>query len=608
MHLQDQQEYVQVLEQEISSLRAVSAQGEDIVHSMRSSSRQDPLAHRQAVASQDLNAVKADLNKVNSDLNDVLQGLADVCTDLASLLQDRPQQWLLSAADLTTYQNQDEEARHVFSRAMSLLNAAGVVRHLNPAASTPTAADPRYNPNGVSGKPAFQSALTTPQPQKAAAQQRQHQVQGLPLLTPRGRGKTKRAEALLDADIKRHADQEARNAALLRELMRQRLAFKLGFDNLVKAEVIEAGVKAQLAAAHDVRSKSGGFARYRNMGPEAVGQLQHEVSQLEEQRQLLFNENLPSLTELMARLNDTYIVAGDYDRQLRKMAVAAERKQAVLSSLLDTTSRHLLLLMLGSQEQQRLEVLQKELQETRKYLDNHVDAINTRTNSCVSAWNTLQQSQHRSNLQPDDSYLMALMSAAEGTLSFDDSSADTGLTDGSTALQGSGVAPATPVGAAAGAAQGTPRSAKTPGYVPVKHLTDQLRALSINLQQSTSHITQLITELPKQLDEQTSINQQLYELAYPAGQSSAPFVSNPSLLGALHGSIGGGSSIRGLGSTIGSSAAPSVRSMSVRSTSSGATSNSALGQHPLPLLRVPEVAEAQVGNQSRTAVDQSHVT
>lgn len=40
---------------------------------------------------------------------------------------------------------------------------------------------------------------------------------------------------------RRHADQEARNAALLRELMRQRLAFKMVFDNLVKAEVAEAG-------------------------------------------------------------------------------------------------------------------------------------------------------------------------------------------------------------------------------------------------------------------------------------------------------------------------------------------------------------------------------
>lgn len=71
---------------------------------------------------------------------------------------------------------------------------------------------------------------------------------------------------------------------------------------------------------------------------------------------------------------------GDYDRQLRKMAVAADRKQAVLSSLLDTTSRHLLLLMIGSQELQRLQALQKELQETENHLNNHVDAIDARVN------------------------------------------------------------------------------------------------------------------------------------------------------------------------------------------------------------------------------------
>lgn len=45
--LQDQQEYVQILEQEISSLRALSAQGESIVRNMRSSSRQESLARRQ---------------------------------------------------------------------------------------------------------------------------------------------------------------------------------------------------------------------------------------------------------------------------------------------------------------------------------------------------------------------------------------------------------------------------------------------------------------------------------------------------------------------------------------------------------------------------------
>lgn len=130
--------------------------------------------------------------------------------------------------------------------------------------------------------------------------------------------------------------------------------------------------------------------------------------------------------------------------------------------------------------------------------------------------------------------------------------------------------------------------------MPVKHLTDQLKTLSTNLQQSSTHITQLITDLPQQLDQHALVDQQLHELAYPGGQSSAQLVPNPGPLGGLHSSSGGGSSIRGLGSAIGSSAAPSVRSVSVRSASSGATSSSVPGQHPLPLLRVPEVAEAQV--------------
>lgn len=39
--------------------------------------------------------------------------------------------------------------------------------------------------------------------------------------------------------LRRHADQEARNAALLRELTRQRLAFKVAFDDLLEAELAE---------------------------------------------------------------------------------------------------------------------------------------------------------------------------------------------------------------------------------------------------------------------------------------------------------------------------------------------------------------------------------
>lgn len=127
--------------------------------------------------------------------------------------------------------------------------------------------------------------------------------------------------------------------------------------------------------------------------------------------------------------------------------------------------------------------------------------------------------------------------------------------------------------------------------MPVKNLTDQLRQISTSMQQSSSQLQQLMTDLPKQLDKQATTDKQLYELAYPAGQSCAPLVTKESQHAAQHGS----SSNWGTGSVVGSSAAPSLRSRSVRSASSSAASGSALGQHPLPLLRVPEVAEQQVG-------------
>lgn len=75
----------------------------------------------QAQAQQRLTALKADLTKLNEETNTVLSGLADVCTQFTELLQELPKQWLLSAADLSSYQQQDVEARKVIQRCVILL-------------------------------------------------------------------------------------------------------------------------------------------------------------------------------------------------------------------------------------------------------------------------------------------------------------------------------------------------------------------------------------------------------------------------------------------------------------------------------------------------------
>jgi hypothetical protein len=75
---------------------------------------------------------------------------------------------------------------------------------------------------------------------------------------------------------------------------------------------------------------------------------------------------------------------GDYDRQLHKMALAAQRKQAVLLKLLDVTSRHLLLLLLGGQEWSRLGALSQELQAAHAQLEGHVERVRARVNRCAA--------------------------------------------------------------------------------------------------------------------------------------------------------------------------------------------------------------------------------
>jgi hypothetical protein len=78
------------------------------------------------------------------------------------------------------------------------------------------------------------------------------------------------------------------------------------------------------------------------------------------------------------------LLQGDYDRQLHKMALAAQRKQAVLLKLLDVTSRHLLLLLLGGQEWARLGCLAQELTAAHVQLEGHVERVRARVNRCVA--------------------------------------------------------------------------------------------------------------------------------------------------------------------------------------------------------------------------------
>jgi hypothetical protein len=74
---------------------------------------------------------------------------------------------------------------------------------------------------------------------------------------------------------------------------------------------------------------------------------------------------------------------GDYERQLHKMAIAAQRKHAVLLKMLDFTSRHLLLLLLGGQEGSRLGWLLQQLTAAHAQLKGHVERVCARVSRCV---------------------------------------------------------------------------------------------------------------------------------------------------------------------------------------------------------------------------------
>lgn len=148
---------------------------------------------------------------------------------------------------------------------------------------------------------------------------------------------------------------------------------------------------------------------------------------------------------------------GDYERQLHKMSLASQRKQAVLTALLGVASRHLLLLLLAGAERDRLAGLLEQLEGAADMLQGAAEAAAGRIHACVcvasigthtcillarrsrqpsstltpshptsrtvsshcrygAAVATRTHAAQRSNLAQDDSYALALLAAAQDQL------------------------------------------------------------------------------------------------------------------------------------------------------------------------------------------------
>lgn len=68
------------------------------------------------------------------------------------------------------------------------------------------------------------------------------------------------------------------------------------------------GLKAQLAAAHQVRSRNGDFAAVLGKGPLAVQELSRHMMDLEAAKQLLLQSSVKPLLTQVAQHNDCHIV------------------------------------------------------------------------------------------------------------------------------------------------------------------------------------------------------------------------------------------------------------------------------------------------------------
>ncbi|KAI8469680.1 MAG: hypothetical protein J3K34DRAFT_512435 [Monoraphidium minutum] len=472
-------------------------------------------------------------------LADELEGWAQ----LADAAGAGGEEWMLAAVDAGAYAAREAEMQELISRGMRLVSAAAGV----------------MPPEGADGGGAGSGADSD----------------GGDADDARGGGGGSGAKAPGGGncgDARRWRDQERRNEGLREELARQRVAFKDAYDNLMAAAVQQAGAEgalsavesliqaerhrrgaagtrgpgaaAQLAAAAAGGGRGGAAAAAAGEGVAAIleqaPQLRREAEALERERLVMQEVQLPALHAALARLNDTHVLEGDYDRQLAKMRVAHARKRALIETLLDAAARHAALREVQAAELGRLRELSSAAEAARALLAAAGAATARREAAAGGAAAAAAAAAGRSSIAPEDAYLARLNQVLRPAGAAEWEAAQAGGEPGGGGAAGGG-------GGGGFGAQGgalTPRGGR--GTAPAalctaKDLRAGLSALGAGLRAGGAELEGgLFAELPRRLADVAAAERELHGVAFPGGGgdgngggAAAPALTGPALAGAM---------------------------------------------------------------------------
>ncbi|GBF94508.1 hypothetical protein Rsub_07042 [Raphidocelis subcapitata] len=539
--IEAQQAHMELLQRQLASVGAESRRLASAASAGPGGAAQQRRALLSSLRAAQLRAAAAGAAEAGRELDGELAALASEAAEWGARAEgaDRATgDWLLCTADASAYAARDAEAQELISRGMQLVNAAAGV------APPPGAEDSDdFEEDGAADTAAAGAASWAPGARRG--------------------------------DARRWRDQERRNEGLRAELSRQRAAFKAAYDAHMAATAKRAGAEGALAAVEALleaerrRGGGGGGARAAAAGGaegvEAVlqqaPQLRREAEALERERLLLQEAQLPALHAELARLNDTHVLRGDYERQLRKMAVAHDRKRALIDALLDAAARAAALQELRAGELRWLRGLGAQVDGVRALLDALARAAAARQGAYAAAGAAAAAAAARSSLAAEDvfaSRVQQLLQPGSADWAAVRAGGDGfGAAAGAPQQQqqqprpGGGmrglITPPHGGGSSGQSPHLTPRSsarAAPSGFASIRDLAGGLSSLAASLASCEASISGgLFSELPRRMGELPSAERRLRALAFPggaggcagagAGAPPAPVLTAPPLADAM---------------------------------------------------------------------------
>ncbi|KAJ9507618.1 hypothetical protein QJQ45_019197 [Haematococcus lacustris] len=339
----EQQAVLAELEQESSMLQAQLRDMQALTAELDDKLQQSRQAHHHLAVRRNENTAilatkRAELAVLNSKLNQQLQQLHNSVRDLAQLLSLHGAQWLLTAANMDVLMAADTMFNEVLNRQLSSMDASH-----NSNSGTASDAQQRmsqHNPSSAAngnGSMHPREAISLEDPWLAEVDEPGMEAgrQLAPSLTP------------------------LEHEAMMAELQRLRSAYCLVELELVQARMQLAGQQGQAEELRRMQREHGSASSNASapwLHDAERQRVAARVAALEREKASLLHTAVPQLVESLGKLQDTYVLQGDYALRAARHARSISDKRTLVELLLSRGAQCLLLDSLRKHETEQLQV------------------------------------------------------------------------------------------------------------------------------------------------------------------------------------------------------------------------------------------------------------